>query len=268
MIEIGDSITNKDLQKMFRCGLQGGMRRSHRTNTLILVSDRIRGIYKDRWEDNILYYTGMGLEGDQSISSSQNKTLAESNTNGIELHLFEVFESGKYVYQGRVKLSAKPFEETQLDVNKKERKVWLFPLRLIDQASPSPIPEKDFTKAKTSREKTIRLLSDEELIKRVKLLEKQAPRRQVLSNRYDSSEEIKELAKRKAKGRCMLCNIDAPFKDKNGVPFLEGHHIESLAEGGPDSEENVVALCPNCHRKMHILGVERDKLLLKEKAQV
>lgn len=268
MIKPGNILSNKELQKLFKCGLQGGMRRSLRTNSLILVSDHTRGIYKDRWEGSILYYTGMGLKGDQSINSAQNKTLAESNRNGIELHLFEVFVSGEYIYQGRAKLNGQPFKEIQLDKEKNERKVWVFPLKLIDQVNPLPILEKIFVKSKAVRENNVRRLSDDELAKRVKLLDKQASKRQILSSRFDSSEEIKELAKRKARGKCMLCNNDAPFKDKFGIPFLEGHHIVSLAEGGPDTEENVVALCPNCHRKMHILGSGVDKKLLKERAQV
>ncbi len=263
MIKPGEIITNKKLQQIFKCSPQGGMRRSIRTSTLVLITDP-RGIYRDRWENSALYYTGMGLRGDQSLKSNQNKTLAESNRNGIGVYLFEVVESDKYIYQGRVKLAGTPFEEIQLDLDKKERKVWIFPLKLIDQTNLSPIHEKDFTKAKTAREKAIRQLSDEELVKRVKLLKKQVSERQVLSNRYDSSEEIKELAKRKAKGKCTLCGNDAPFKDKKGMPFLEGHHIMSLADGGPDLEENVVALCPNCHRKMHILDLEEDRELLKQ----
>ncbi len=31
---------------------------------------------------------GMGMVGDQSLSFAQNKTLAESGTNGIGVHLF------------------------------------------------------------------------------------------------------------------------------------------------------------------------------------
>jgi len=267
MIETGSILKNKDLCEIFKCGSQGGMRRSLRTNSLIIVSDHTRGIYKDRWEGNILYYTGMGLEGDQSLQYAQNKTLVESSKNGVNVHLFEVFKSAEYIYQGRAKLARVPFKEKQLDQNKDERDVWIFPLKLMDQENPSPIPEKDFAKARITREKVIRRLSDEELAKRVKLLEKQVSKRQVLGYRYDSSEEIKELAKRKANGKCMLCRKDAPFSDKDGFPFLEGHHIVGLAEGGPDSEDNVVALCPNCHRKMHHLGLEEDKIKLEEKAK-
>lgn len=33
------------------------MRRSHKTNTLVLIFDHT--MYDDNWEDNVLHYTGM-----------------------------------------------------------------------------------------------------------------------------------------------------------------------------------------------------------------
>ena len=69
---------------------------------------------------------------------------------------------------------------------------------------------------------------------------------------------ICEYAKRRAQGICQLCGKPAPFTDCNGVPFLETHHVIWLADGGDDSIENTVALCPNCHRKMHILDLAED----------
>ena len=123
-------ISNEELRDKFKCGARGGMRRSHKTNTLVLVSDHTRGVYQDRWEEGILKYTGMGLEGDQSIYLAQNKTLAESAKTGIGVFLFEVFQSGKYIYQGRVKLADKPLKEKQPDIHEKERWVWIFPLKL------------------------------------------------------------------------------------------------------------------------------------------
>ena len=41
-------------------------------------------------------------------------------------------------------------------------------------------------------------------------------------------------------------------------PFLETHHVIWLADGGDDSIENTVALCPNCHKKMHVLNLDED----------
>lgn len=55
-------------------------------------------------------------------------------------------------------------------------------------------------------------------------------------------------------GKCENCGRKAPFKDRYGHPFLEVHHVVPLAEGGPDTIENSVAVCPNCHRSFHLAG--------------
>lgn len=57
----------------------------------------------------------------------------------------------------------------------------------------------------------------------------------------------------RANGDCEACGANAPFVRllPNGQPYLEVHHIVPLAEGGPDTIENVIALCPNCHREVH-----------------
>ena len=75
---------------------------------------------------------------------------------------------------------------------------------------------------------------------------------------------IKE-AKRQAQGVCQLCNNKAPFNDKNGEPYLEVHHINWLSKGGQDTISNAIALCPNCHSKMHVVNDESDINYLKNK---
>ena len=55
-----------------------------------------------------------------------------------------------------------------------------------------------------------------------------------------------------ARGICGRCNKPAPFtRKKDGSPYLEVHHIIRLADGGADTSNNAIALCPNCHRKSH-----------------
>lgn len=54
-----------------------------------------------------------------------------------------------------------------------------------------------------------------------------------------------------ANGYCDGCGLIAPFSTAAGRPFLEVHHVLPLADGGPDVVENAVALCPNCHRRLH-----------------
>lgn len=55
-----------------------------------------------------------------------------------------------------------------------------------------------------------------------------------------------------ANGNCQKCNSEAPFKRKSdGTPYLEVHHKIFLSDGGEDTVENSIALCPNCHRELH-----------------
>jgi hypothetical protein len=62
---------------------------------------------------------------------------------------------------------------------------------------------------------------------------------------------IVEVLKR-AKGVCERCKKTAPFNRKSdNTPYLEVHHKIALAEGGEDTVENAIALCPNCHRELH-----------------
>jgi len=67
---------------------------------------------------------------------------------------------------------------------------------------------------------------------------------------------VKAWVLEKAAGICELCGKPAPFVTDEGLPYLEHHHVIPLAEGGPDTVENSVALCPNCHRMCHA-GKER-----------
>lgn len=127
--EIGAVVSNAVMTEAFKVGNMGGMRRSKTTGTLVLISDNTKGLYSDKWNKGILHYTGMGKIGDQSLDKAQNKTLAESKENGVEVHLFEVNEPGKYTYTGVVELAGKPYQETQPDDNGNPRKVWMFPLQ-------------------------------------------------------------------------------------------------------------------------------------------
>lgn len=56
----------------------------------------------------------------------------------------------------------------------------------------------------------------------------------------------------RANGVCERCNQEAPFiRKKDNTPYLEVHHKKQLSEGGEDSVENAIAICPNCHRELH-----------------
>lgn len=77
-------------------------------------------------------------------------------------------------------------------------------------------------------------------------------RRPVVSWQYDRNPDVVAEVLIRAAGNCERCKNVAPFKRKSdGSPYLEVHHVVQLAQGGEDTIENAVALCPNCHRHAH-----------------
>lgn len=80
---------------------------------------------------------------------------------------------------------------------------------------------------------------------------------------YKRDAAVSAYVKMRADGKCDMCGKDAPFSDKKGKPYLEEHHVIRLADGGEDSIDNAVALCPNCHREIHVVGTDamNDALL-------
>lgn len=137
-LEIGQIIKNDDIVRIFKCGNMGGMRRSKTTNTLVIVSDYTKGLYHDKWIGGVLHYTGMGKFGDQDINWAQNATLAKCESNGVDVHLFEVIDAGEYIYCGRIELVEKPYTDTQPGEDGADRLVWMFPIR--------PVPDNDVKK--------------------------------------------------------------------------------------------------------------------------
>lgn len=79
------------------------------------------------------------------------------------------------------------------------------------------------------------------------------PERVVLtSTMFVRNPDVVAEALHRAAGVCEVCVQPAPFTRKsNGTPYLEVHHKIRLADGGLDTLENAVALCPNCHRASH-----------------
>lgn len=73
----------------------------------------------------------------------------------------------------------------------------------------------------------------------------------ISSAAYIRDPSVKAWVIQQADGRCEFCECPAPFLKEDGQPYLEVHHVTPLSEGGSDRISNAVALCPNCHRRMH-----------------
>ena len=257
---VGNIYSNSDIANTFKCSNMGGMRRSKQTNSLVLIAKHNNPLYDDQWtDDDILNYTGMGTENDQSIDFAQNKTLRIAKKIGVKVYLFESYKDNEYYYDGEVELIKEPYQSEETDINGVIRKVIKFPLKRIDQSKSLIVDINDIEKCESEKLKEVRKFKYDEIKNRAKIAEsKLVSTKEVKTIYRERNQYISEHTKERANGICDLCGKEAPFKDKNGIPYLESHHVITLAENGPDAIYNTVAICPNCHRKVHLLHDKKD----------
>lgn len=80
---------------------------------------------------------------------------------------------------------------------------------------------------------------------------------QTTATTYQRDPEVVAWVLHHARGICECCRSPAPFVGRDGQAFLEVHHVLQLAQGGSDTVFNAVAVCPNCHRRLHF-GSDAD----------
>ncbi|HEX8124258.1 MAG TPA: HNH endonuclease signature motif containing protein [Allosphingosinicella sp.] len=69
---------------------------------------------------------------------------------------------------------------------------------------------------------------------------------------YKRNPHVVAAVLERAAGTCERCGCAAPFlRASDGEPYLEVHHAVRLADGGDDTVDNALAVCPNCHRETH-----------------
>ena len=69
---------------------------------------------------------------------------------------------------------------------------------------------------------------------------------------YERDLDVIAYVRVRANHNCEMCGTPGFLKD-NGEPYIEVHHLKRLADGGSDIPENAVALCADCHRKLHYM---------------
>lgn len=141
---IGKIYNNFEIANTFQCSNMGGMRRSKKTNTLVLIAKHNNKLYDDKWDNNgIFNYTGMGTKGDQELNFGQNITLAQSKTNKVKIHLFESYKANEYSYTGEVELAGDIYTKEEYDINGNLRKVLKFPLKKLQELDETAIYKQD-----------------------------------------------------------------------------------------------------------------------------
>lgn len=115
-------------------------------------------------------------------------------------------------------------------------------------------PPKEEKKKSAKKKSPLKILEDD-----LKKFDRQHPKTQLTEVEVrQRSALVANIAKKRAAGVCQLCGMPAPFFNQKGEAYLESHHVVWLARGGADDIQNTVALCPNCHRKMHVLDETKD----------
>ncbi len=206
--------------------------------------------YRDEFsEEGVFWYTGEGQVGDMEMKGG-NKAILEHSKNNKAIHVFEYTRKAYVRYLGSAECLGY-HEEVRPDREGGYRKVFVFHLD-IDSVDRSQGDTDLAEITEIEDKKTLRKRNLDELRRAALASESKesTPKQKLRLARY-RSDAIKLYVLKRSKGICEGCGSKAPFKTKRG-PYLECHHLHRLADGGPDHPENVVAVCPNCHRRAHL----------------
>ena len=80
---------------------------------------------------------------------------------------------------------------------------------------------------------------------------------------------ISAYALKKANYLCQINENHKTFIQNNERNYVEGHHVIPMSaqdqfEYSIDVPENIVALCPNCHRKVHLSNMDTRLIMINE----
>ena len=195
--------------------------------------------------DGTFRYTGEGQEGDM-IMAKGNLAIRDHQKNNKDILLFEAASQGLVRFVGRCNYISHHIEE-RLDKNGKQRSAFIFHLDMTTEVSSSSVksPKASYL-TKPTKNKSLRELREIALSNTPLSADKEEKKVHI---KY-RSDAIKLYTKKRAKGHCEGCSSKSPFDTKSG-PYLEVHHLTRLSDGGADSPDNVIALCPTCHRRAH-----------------
>lgn len=202
--------------------------------------------YRDDYRrDGTFAYVGEGQVGDMQFRAG-NSAIRDHSEAGKDLLLFRgVKGASGYRYVGPVACAG--WEEGRgPDRGGNDRKIIIFRLVSLGDESVVTEPEADEPserKQLSLEEKRRRALAAAKVPTKVT--------KDVTRNFYERSEAVKDYVLSRAAGICEACEKSAPFRRRNGTPYLEPHHIRRVSDGGPDDPRYVAGICPTCHRRIH-----------------
>ncbi|MGP1170935.1 MULTISPECIES: HNH endonuclease [Serratia] len=216
--------------------------------------------YKDGWSNNDHFsYTGEGQKGNMQFTKG-NKDIRDHKENGKDILLFEYNKKRTGVkFAGLFECDSWNYTECK-DTQENMRQGIIFNLFRVSSAQES---DHEIVSSEVGqKEESLEQLR----AKAIKSSEISGQRQQSDNKKswFKRSEDVKKYVLKRANGICEACNQPAPFKKRNGDPYLEPHHTKRLADEGPDHPQWVGAICPTCHRRIHsgVDGKEVNKKLM------
>lgn len=100
---VGQTYSVKDYCKEFECGCRSGMNYSKTTKSMVIITKANCSEHGDFWKDDVLHYTAQGKIGEQTLTRS-NKRLANVNSEGTRLHIYQLVKPNEYLYKGEAEL--------------------------------------------------------------------------------------------------------------------------------------------------------------------
>ena len=183
-LQVGGMYANDEIQTALNVGNAGGIRirldenRQPRRIVVLTSSPDARlqteNPYADRIEEDILVYTAGGLEGNQTLAG-QNKRIPEQLTQDFPIYGFELIESRRasrgnpkrWRFLGLLEY-VRHYPDTQLDIRKQLRDVWVFEFR-IHQRPASINPDQDRPLASSLLAESRQIFEDENEARDVEL---------------------------------------------------------------------------------------------------
>lgn len=213
--------------------------------------------YNDGWDnDGTFRYTGEGQVG-QMVFKRGNAAIRDHQQRGRDLLIFERLKNGSYRFLGVFACAGYELGEGE-DSNGDKREVIVFQLVPVAVGSTETVGVVDRTEPQTTLD---------ELRRRAMTASNPSVSNGKTAKRsyYARSADVRNYVLARAQGTCEACMEPAPFKRRDGTPYLEPHHTLRLSDGGPDDPRHVGAVCPTCHRRIHsgVDGRELNERLIK-----
>jgi 5-methylcytosine-specific restriction protein A len=237
-----------DIHGRFGGPQQGGIitPNGHPVVILITGQEGLEYGYGDRYRrDGVFEYFGEGQVGDKRLRAG-NKAIAEHSAVGKSLLLFRKSPGG-VTFEGEMICEGYHFKVAP-DRKGTQRNAIVFELRHLEAIADAVEPE----------DEGAGLNLDALLALDAANLPTDGMSQ--VRNVYQRSRDVKRYVLTRANGHCEGCGSPAPFFQPDGSPYLEPHHLRRVSDGGPDHPAHVIALCPNCHRRVHA-GIDGSILM-------